>query len=362
MCGVRTRSIAGGIVVLGLAVVPSALAEDPGIAVEPPTIEAPAPVDTYHAPAPSPGDEVGQADRPRAAAARATKPARLKLRLREVDQNQVEVGENFRVVGKVFPWVPGQHVKVVFKKGNRILHERRLDVTRVAGRNAGEFGMAGKRVIKPGSYFFRAHKVATHDQDGAQEGTRRITVDYPDLDPGNSSDKVKLFNRLLENEGYATNRGSTYGGATGRAVLAYRKVNGMARTTNATPDMFRTLAAGKGGFKLKWPEGGKHVEVDLSRQVMALANHGKAKHVFHISSGAPATPTVRGKFPVYRFEPGYNNKHMYYSVYFHGGYATHGYASVPTYPASHGCVRNPIPDSVFIYKWLDYGDIFYVYD
>jgi lipoprotein-anchoring transpeptidase ErfK/SrfK len=52
---------------------------------------------------------------------------------------------------------------------------------------------------------------------------------------------------------------------------------------------------------------------------------------------------------------------MYYSVYFHGGYATHGYASVPTYPASHGCLRNPIPNAVFIYNWLDYGDVFYVY-
>ena len=34
---------------------------------------------------------------------------------------------------------------------------------------------------------------------------------------------------------------------------------------------------------------------------------------------------------------------------------------MPTYPASHGCLRNPIPDSVFIYNWLDIGDVFYVY-
>ena len=51
---------------------------------------------------------------------------------------------------------------------------------------------------------------------------------------------------------------------------------------------------------------------------------------------------------------------MYYSVYFHGGYATHGYHSVPTYNASHGCVRNPIPDSIFIYNWIHLGESIWV--
>ena len=33
---------------------------------------------------------------------------------------------------------------------------------------------------------------------------------------------------------------------------------------------------------------------------------------------------------------------MYYSLYFLRGFAMHGYNPVPTYPASHGCVRIPI--------------------
>ena len=48
---------------------------------------------------------------------------------------------------------------------------------------------------------------------------------------------------------------------------------------------------------------------------------------------------------------------MYYSVYWHGGYAIHGYHSVPPYPASHGCVRNPIPESIFIYDWVKHRDV-----
>jgi lipoprotein-anchoring transpeptidase ErfK/SrfK len=50
------------------------------------------------------------------------------------------------------------------------------------------------------------------------------------------------------------------------------------------------------------------------------------------------------------------------SVYFIRGYATHGYPSVPMHEAaSHGCVRNPIPFSVYIYNWINLGDAIHVY-
>jgi L,D-transpeptidase catalytic domain len=288
-------------------------------------------------------------------------PARIKLRLSGLDDGRVDVGERFKVVGKVFPFVPDQKVRVFLKRGEKFLQRRKMKIEQIEGRDAGRFELVSKRVIKPGTYRFRANKNQTVGQDGALAGSRGVNVDFPDLDPGDHGKKVRLFNKLLAKRAYHTSKGRDYDSATARAVLAFRKVNNMSRTTQANPAIYKKLAAGKGGFKLKWPEGGKHVEADLSRQVMVLARGGKARHIFHISSGTAATPTVRGKFPVYRFQPGYNSKSMYYSVYFTGGYATHGYASVPTYPASHGCLRNPIPDSVFIYNWLNYGDVFYVY-
>ena len=51
-----------------------------------------------------------------------------------------------------------------------------------------------------------------------------------------------------------------------------------------------------------------------------------------------------GKYRFYRKSPGYNAKGMYYSSYFVGGYAIHGFDPVPTYPASHGCLRIPDPE------------------
>ena len=292
----------------------------------------------------------------------APEKAKLRLRLKSAHGGSVRVGDRFTVAGTVGPFVQGQEVVVLFKRYGKTVRRVRLPVER-AGKdgNIGTFEQVSPRLIEPGDYKARVQKLATPEQEGALRATKNVGVDYPDLDPGDHSKAVKLFNQLLDKKGYYTDRGRGYGSGTARAVLAYRKVNNMERTMNATSGIFQKLAGGKGGFKLKWPEGGKHVEADLSRQVMVLAKGGKAQHIFHISSGAPATPTIRGKFPTYRKDYGTNSIGMIHSVYFIRGYATHGYHSVPTYPASHGCLRNPPPDSLFIYNWIDMGDVFYVY-
>ena len=286
---------------------------------------------------------------------------RINLSLSGVSRGKVDVGRRFKVVGKVFPFVRRQKVNVYLKRDSKVIMRRKVDIDRIPGRDAGRFSVTSKRIIKPGTYRFRARKNQTAAQDGATAGSIGVEVDYPDLDPGDRGRDVKLFNELLDKQAYHGAKGSRYDSKTGLAVMAYRKVNNMPRTSNATPGIFETLADGKGGFRLKWPEGGKHVEADLSRQVMVLANKGKAKHIFHISSGTPATPTVRGKYATYRKDYGTNSLGMIHSVYFHRGYATHGYHSVPTYPASHGCLRNPPVFAKFIYDWINIGDVFYVY-
>jgi lipoprotein-anchoring transpeptidase ErfK/SrfK len=88
---------------------------------------------------------------------------------------------------------------------------------------------------------------------------------------------------------------------------------------------------------------------------MAFANKGKVVRIYHVSTGAPATPTVRGTYRVYMKDPGTNAKGMVKSSYFTGGYAIHGYAEVPVYNASHGCVRVPVPSAGSIYAWVHMG-------
>ena len=96
--------------------------------------------------------------------------------------------------------------------------------------------------------------------------------------------------------------------------------------------------------------------------MLVLADHGKPYRVYHVSSGKPSTPTVFGSYRFYSKTPGTNSHGMVYSSYFIGGYAIHGYADVPNYAASHGCLRVPIPNAVSIYNWIDLGDPIYTYE
>jgi lipoprotein-anchoring transpeptidase ErfK/SrfK len=145
-------------------------------------------------------------------------------------------------------------------------------------------------------------------------------------------------------------------------VIAFRKTNRMTRTGgNISSKGFAMLLNGRGGFKLRYPNAGKHVEADLSRQVLVLARGGKPERIYHTSSGKPSTPTVVGTFHFYRKSPGTNAKGMVHSSYFIRGYAIHGYVSVPTGPASHGCLRVPIPNARSIFDWVRLGDRIDVY-
>ena len=288
-------------------------------------------------------------------------PLRMKLKLQGVRDGKADAGERITVIGKVRPFVGGQRVEVRLANRGDVVEKKTPLVRRVKGKNLGRFKLRSKPLRQSGKYRVRVSKKATGAQAGGRAKSKEFKLSYPDLDPGESGNDVELFNDLLRREGYYAPNGDSYTAGTERAVMAFRKVNGMARNFQATPDIFARLTAGKGGFELAYPGAGKHVEVDISKQVMALAEGGRAKHVFHVSTGAAATPSDPGGFTFYRKDPGYNSIGMYYSIYYNRGEATHGYHSVPPYPASHGCIRNPIPDSVFIYNWIDLGDKMFVY-
>jgi L,D-transpeptidase catalytic domain/Putative peptidoglycan binding domain len=182
---------------------------------------------------------------------------------------------------------------------------------------------------------------------------------------GERGAKITLLQRGLLKLGFATPVTGYFDGLTANAVNVFRKTNGMGRDGYATTSVYAMVLRGQGAFKLRYPNSGthgKHVEFDWSRQVLVLADHGKPYRAYHVSSGKPSTPTVFGSFRFYSKTPGTNSHGMVYSSYFIGGYAIHGYASVPNYAASHGCLRVPIPNAVSIYNWIDLGDPIYTYE
>ena len=288
-------------------------------------------------------------------------PAKIFLRLERGNDGTVDVGKKVRVNARIKPFVRRQVIQLRFVRGGNLMKRRNLRVKRIGSRNVGRVSLLSNGIVKPGNYRAAAIHKRTAAQERAYARTRQFHPVYPDLDPGNNNSKVALFKKLMRKQGYYISSGSKYDSATERAVMAFRKVNNMSRSYNASPEIFRMVAGKQGRFKLARPGAGRHVEVDISRQVMVLADNGKAQHTFHVSTGAPATPSDKGTYRFFRRQPGYNSIGMYYSVYYNGGEAIHGYKSVPPYNASHGCIRNPIPNSKFIYDWVRLGMQIFVY-
>lgn len=179
---------------------------------------------------------------------------------------------------------------------------------------------------------------------------------------GASGAAIRVAQRALARKKYVVGRAGSFDARTGRAVLALRKRLGLARTSSWDAGLARRVARGEGAWKVRHPGHGRHVESDISLQLLALIGAGgKVERIYPTSTGAPATPTIKGSFRVYRKDYGSNALGMVHSAYFIRGYAIHGYKSVPTYNASHGCLRVPIPDALSIYNWVRFGTIVDVY-
>jgi lipoprotein-anchoring transpeptidase ErfK/SrfK len=264
----------------------------------------------------------------------------------------------WRVRGVLTPYVAGQQVVVRFFRDGRKIHEQAEQLRPIRGGTAGEFRTPFES-RREGRIAVEAVHLATPEMETVRSERVRVNVMSPSV---SSPTIVRLLQKGLAKLNYAVSRSGSYDDSTARAVMAWRKVNGQARTYTASEGLVRRVLAGKGGFKPKYPRDGRHVEADISRQILALVNRrGRVHRVYHTSTGAPATPTVIGRFKTYRKSPGTNAKGMVHSTYFIGGYAIHGYASVPPYNASHGCLRVPIPNAWSIYSWVRMGTVVRVY-
>jgi peptidoglycan hydrolase-like protein with peptidoglycan-binding domain len=183
------------------------------------------------------------------------------------------------------------------------------------------------------------------------------------LGPGAQGPSVRLLQSELNVLHYAVPLSGVFDEGTGRTLIAYRKMTGLERVPYAGRRVFELLAHGAGSFHVRYPGDGRHVEADLTRQVLAeIGPGGHVQTLYTMSSGKPSTPTVIGRFRVYMKTLGTNSHGMVDSNYFIRGYAIHGYAEVPTYAASHGCLRVPIPNAAGIYAWVREGTPVDVYN
>jgi PKD repeat protein len=189
--------------------------------------------------------------------------------------------------------------------------------------------------------------------------TVRTSIYLPYLSLGARGPSVRILEHRLAELRYAL-RGvdGLYSFDTADAVLAFQKVHGMARTGRVGPGFWARLRAAH----VPQPRyrGGHHIEVDKSRQVLFEVEGGHVRRIVHVSTGATGNTPV-GRWHVYSKVPGFNAIGMFYSSFFLRGFAIHGYHSVPSYPASHGCVRIPIWVAPSLFASNSYGETIYVY-
>lgn len=265
-----------------------------------------------------------------------------------------------RFNGYVRPFVARQTVTVRASVGRRVIRFERVRIARSRG---GTYGYFSVRFAS--SVAGQVSVSAVHDSNTKLErlaaGTNFAAL-APNAGFGANGRFIQLIQGRLALLHFYIPQTGVYDTGTGWAIDAYHRLRGWGTSQNLDRATVAGLLDEVGSFHIRFAGEGKHAEGNLSKQLLALAYGGRVYRIYPISSGKPSTPTVLGHFNVYRKDPYYLPDGMYFSDFFYGGYAIHGFDPAPDYPASHGCMRVPIPDAVSIYNWLNFGngvDVYY---
>lgn len=160
--------------------------------------------------------------------------------------------------------------------------------------------------------------------------------------------------------------------ATQSALIAFQKWEGRPITGKLTRPELEAIRNGKAPQARDL--GYEHVEVDVDRQILMLISEDDRVRVLPVSTGhdkefedegqMSVAYTPRGRFVVYDKTFGWEGGvgSVYYANYISGGVAIHGYLSVPTQPASHGCIRIPMFAAREFSDLTPKGTIVLVYD
>jgi hypothetical protein len=192
---------------------------------------------------------------------------------------------------------------------------------------------------------------------------------------GSRGPAVKRMQRRLRALKYQPGRADgVLGPETLAAVWAFERVQGVkidARNAGTVSRRVLRMLVHPRLPKVFEPHGGHNlrVEVDLADQILVLYHHNKIELITHISSGGgyyfcnpgggcgyAVTPT--GSYRFLSYAPGWIQVplgEMYNSSFFIGqAYAVHGDTYVPWYPASHGCIRIPMPVAAYFHKLIHF--------
>jgi peptidoglycan hydrolase-like protein with peptidoglycan-binding domain len=190
------------------------------------------------------------------------------------------------------------------------------------------------------------------------------TTTRPTLRYGSrGSDVVYLQQRLTALRYDVGSVDGIFGSSTLHGVYAFQKVQGIGVDGVVGPITWSRVAS-PSVPRARYNRSTACVEVNLTRRVVYLTRSGAVTRILDASPGKPSTPTPTGSFSIYRRIDGWRQSSLgllWRPNYFYRGYALHGSTSVPTYAASHGCVRVTIPAMNRVWSRLFIGERVYVY-
>jgi lipoprotein-anchoring transpeptidase ErfK/SrfK len=173
--------------------------------------------------------------------------------------------------------------------------------------------------------------------------------------------KVKAAQTKLIGLGYLLNGDADgrFGPVTQEAILAFQKWEGLDRTGVLDATTTTQLATASHPTPLTHGAAGKRAEVLIDRQVALLIDNNRVVRTIAVSTGKPSTPTPPGDYRVYAKIPRWWSvpfrEWLPWALPFVGGIAFHQFLDVPTYPASHGCVRQPVAVAQWTYGFAYVG-------
>lgn len=181
------------------------------------------------------------------------------------------------------------------------------------------------------------------------------TTAAPPVETVSAAEVRAVQERLLElgyDVGEADGR---FGGRTSYSIMAFQKMEGLERTGEIDDGLPAALASASPPGPMVPGGPPTRVEIDLNRQVLMFWSGGVRTRILPVSSGngeeycvdgeCDIAVTPPGSFRIGRKAEGLEIAplgELWWPMYFNGGIAIHGSASVPPYPASHGCIRIPM--------------------
>jgi lipoprotein-anchoring transpeptidase ErfK/SrfK len=157
----------------------------------------------------------------------------------------------------------------------------------------------------------------------------------------------------------------------------FQKLAGLPRDGRVSQPVVEGLNAAQPPSPLVTGGGKTRVEIDLPRQVLFLYENDRLNKILPVSTGTGerfcakgdcgVAVTPAGAFRVDYWDPGWRESRLgrlYNPVYIfpREGIAIHGFAEVPTQPASHGCVRIPMSAAEWFPAKVPKGTPVYVMD